>query len=314
MDSWRVRPKMLVWGLSFLFVVAWLTPVTAQGLFGAGLPGLSSVEGFLSRPSGCGEKMRPGLAAPVFYVGWMEDRNGTGYELSSDDGRLSHQYPLRGVWLGLGETIALSDSLGAVLSAWVLVQGNNTHTSELDGNTPYEWERTPSNWYFLDGLLSYKCAGGFTGLAGFRYEYYTSHFRKLNPPVSPDSGDVKINNYIPLLGVQWDYVGTETNLLFRTVGFPALFGNFDLVELFGLAPFEAKGNYNNGYFLEVFSEYSRKFGGMNVGVFGRWNLAHTTSNANAGDVGTPRTGFSLGLQRTTWTLGGSFSLAFNSPL
>jgi len=287
-----------------------------------GFPGLPSLGGFAGGPAGCGEKAGPSVAAPTLYVGWMEDRRGANYQLSGiflgvDSFDLSHQYPLRGTWFGLSETIALGDNLGAVASGWVLVQANNTHTSELEGSPdflfPYEWERTPTKWYYIDALLSYRCTEGLTALAGFRYDYYTSHFRQLNVPVA-DTGDVIINNYIPLVGLQWSYLSANTNLVFRTVGFPVIFGNFKLIELFNGDPFEARGNFKNGYFVEAFTEYSRTLGSAGVGVFARWNLAHTESNTHGGFPDTGTSTFRLGLQRSSWTLGGSFNLAFNMPL
>ncbi len=317
MDSWRVFSKTpaLACILLLLFLLVSFTPATALEFSGASLPGLNSLRGCLGGTSGCGKEACTGLGAPVFYTGWMGARNGISYELSSDTGRLAHQYPLQGVWVGAAETVALNDNLGAVLSGWILVQGNKTHTSEADGNTPYKWDRTPTNWYYLDGLLTCKGPGGITGLAGFRYEDHTSHFRKLEAVLLPDSADVKINHYIPLVGVQWNYDGADTNLVFRTVGFPGLYGNFNLVELFGLVPFEAKATYQRGYFLEIFSEYSRRLCGIEVGVFGKWNLAHATSHAQVVDQpGSPAFSESLSLLRTTWTVGGSLHMEFSTPL
>ncbi len=122
-----------------------------------GLPGLPSLTGFAGGPAGCGEKAGPGIAAPTLYAGWMEDRRGANYQLSgiflgvaSFD--LNHQYPLRGTWFGLSETITFGENLGAIASGWVLVQANNTHTSELEGSpddlAPFEWERTPTKMVF----------------------------------------------------------------------------------------------------------------------------------------------------------------------
>lgn len=315
--------RWVPWLVSILGMFFLAAPASAQ-VSSLGLPGLTSLQGFSRGYSaGCFDKPFPAVGAPVFYVGWMNDRGGMTYETSGtldglDPFILSHRYPLRGMWLGLAETVTLRDRVDATFSAWVLVP-SNTRTSELEGPDtgvllPFEWERTSPNWYFLDGLLAYRFAGGLTGLAGFRYEYLTTHYRKLNPPVSDDSADVKINHYIPLFGVQWRYADSGTTLLFRSVGFPVVFGSFRLTELFALDPFDLKGNYHSGYFMEVFSEYSRRCGSLDVGIFGRWNLLHGRANSNAGFPETGSSTFGLGLQRTSWTFGGSFSLAFNLPL
>lgn len=316
------RSRLSACLLPILFIITLVTSSSAQGLFGMGFPGMPSVGGFAAGPAGYGEKADPGIAAPTLYVGWMEDRRGASYQLSGiflgvDSFDLNHQYPLRGTWFGLSETVTFSERLRAIASGWLLAQANNTHTSELEGSPDdlgsFEWERTPTKWYYVDGLLSYRCTEGLTALAGFRYDYYTSHFRQLNVPV-PDTGDVIINNYIPLIGLQWSYLSANTNLVFRTVGFPVIFGNYKLIELFNGDPFEARGNFKNGYFLEAFTEYSRTFGAAGVGVFARWNLAHTESNTRGEFPDTGTSTFRLGLQRSSWTLGGSFNLAFNMPL
>jgi hypothetical protein len=297
--------------LSMLMVFCFIGPAAAQGIFGSSVTDVASLGGSFSGSSGCGASPWARLGTPVFYVGWTGDRNGTTYELSNDGGSLSHRFPLRGIWVGIGETVALTDTVDALLSGWTLVQATNVAMDEMDDLSPYQWKKTPTNWYFVDGLLAYKSCGAFAALAGFRYEYFTSNFRRLRPPVSDDTGDVKISSYIPLLGLQWHYCDTDTSILFRTVGFPVQFGRFTLMELFGGDPAQWNGDYKNGYFLEIFSEYSKKVSTMQIGVFGRWNLSHTTAspNLNAGGGSSD-----LGFQRTTWTFGGNLSVAFNTPL
>jgi hypothetical protein len=287
---------------------------------------------FLSFPGGyfarsAGSSDTPGKRPCVFYAGWMNEPRAVAYETGGtlpgpEEFSLSHRYPLSGVWIGVAKSVALRDNLDATFSAWALLPGN-VHASELEGPVvepglppffvSYEWKRTSPNWYFVDGLLAYHAAGALTGLAGFRYQYFTASYRKLNPPVSNDSGDVKIDDYVPLLGVQWNSSASNSNLVFRAVGFPMVFGYFRLIELFDGIPFEAKGNFNSGYFLEAFSEYSHRYGGLDVGVFARWNLLQSKSNTNAGFVDATSDSLVLGLRRTSWTLGGRLSLAFNMP-
>jgi hypothetical protein len=293
-------------------IVGLISPTSAQGFLGSAFSAMPSPSRWLTGASGCSDTSHVRLRAPVFYVGWTGDRTGTTYEVSDNFGSLRHRFTLRGVWLGLAETVSLNDSLDTIFSGWTLVQAKNVPMYEGGGETPYQWEKTPTDWYFVDGLLAFKSCSGFAPLAGFRYEHFTSHFRQLRPAVAPDSGDVKINHYIPLVGAQWSYLGTDTNLMVRAVGFPIQFGHIDLSELFDVVPAKWNGTYKNGYFLEVFSEYALKLGNAHVGVFGRWNLSHATANVRLDEGGGISMDFAF--QRTTWTVGGSLCLDFATPL
>ncbi len=58
--------------------------------------------------------------------------------------------------------------------------------------------------------------------------------------------------YIPLVGAQMAYAGTNYSLLFRVVGFPALIGHVRYAESFqGAASLDASGNYKGTNFVEV---------------------------------------------------------------
>ncbi len=57
--------------------------VSAQGLFGSGLP---SFGGFMGGSSTCGEKCGGPTAGTTLYVGWMDDPNGVRVGLSRDSG------------------------------------------------------------------------------------------------------------------------------------------------------------------------------------------------------------------------------------
>jgi len=75
------------------------------------------------------------------------------------------------------------------------------------------------------------------------------------------------------------------------------------------------GNWGNGYFLELFAEYSTRFGSSEIGIFGRWNGLEDRSTVNV-DLfpPTPALDRDFSLTRYSWTFGASFSLAFNVPL
>jgi hypothetical protein len=307
--------------------------VSAQGL----LPGLPAFGVFLGGPYTCVEKPFPRVAAPVLYVGWMEGPKGTSFGVDTDGvglggiTKIFQRYPNRGVWFGLADTVALTDSMGFMASAWYLVPSNAVSQQTFnDGGTGFDlfgrsWN-TENQWWWVDGLFAFgPCCGPASLLVGLRYDFFTVRFK--DPPFDPvapppvidradDEADLISYNVIPLIGVQASYGGSCSKLTMRAVGFPAVFGSVKYNETVLIVNrAQATGNYTGGGFLEVFAEYSRKFSGADVGVFGRWNYLHGNSNLNFDllPTGGSQT-FKLGLTRTSWTLGGSFSLNFNTPI
>ena len=310
--------------------------VSAQGL----LPGLPAFGGFMGGPYTCGEKPFPRVGAPVLYVGWMEGPRGTSFGADTDGlglgglRKLTQRYDNRGVWFGVADTVTLTDRLGFMAAGWYLVPSNTVSQqvfNDGDGSYPLfgrSWN-TNSQWWFVDGIFAFgPCCGPATLLVGLRYDYFTTRFQdppfaQIAPPPAPpqtapigDEADVTSQAWIPLIGVQVAYEGASSKLAVRAVGFPTTLGSVKYSETILVTNrVEATGTYNNGSFLEVFAEYSRKFGGADVGVFGRWNNLHGNSDLSVDllPAGVSQT-FKLGLSRTSWTLGGSFNLSFNTPL
>ena len=168
---------------------------------------------------------------------------------------------------------------GVSASAWTLLRTGVLNSSEELGFATRQWDVDP-RWSFVDGLAIFRCGYGCNIIGGLRY-----------------------------LG----------SLIFRAVGFPAVGGNVRWSEDFA-APtfvFKGSGNYRRGYFTELFMEYSKKFGPGQVGLFGRWNVFHAEStltvNRVAGGAVIATESYDFSLNRSSWTLGGSVSLAFNLP-
>jgi hypothetical protein len=163
-------------------------------------------------------------------------------------------------------------------------------------------------------------SSGLSFLVGLRYDYFNTQFTSSNPVFTGpgtlgDGATVRSEGWIPLLGTQAAYVSSASNLVVRVVGFPYLAGNARYRETIAGASAEFTGTYNNGYFLEVFTEYSRTFGPGGLGVFARWNGTHGNSDSDIElNNGAGSSGFKLGLNRNSWTLGGSFTLNFNTPI
>jgi hypothetical protein len=163
-------------------------------------------------------------------------------------------------------------------------------------------------------------------LVGLRYDYFTTGFTgPLFDPASPappaggtstNEADVISQLVIPLVGVQAGYGGSSSKLMLRAAGFPIVFGSIKYNETVLTANrLEATGNYESGYFLEVFAEYSRKLGGVDVAGFARYNLLQGNSDLNIDllPAGGSQT-FRLGFLRSSLTYGVSFALGFNTPL
>ena len=128
--------------------------------------------------------------------------------------------------------------------------------------------------------------------------------------------DLNVINYIPLIVTQYENHSYLGSIVFRAVGFPALGGEVNYLEPFGgVIALEATGHYRRGYFMELFMEYTKKFGPGQLGLFARWNEFHaqSTLNGNLINGGVVVQSLDFSLNRSSWTLGGSVSAAFNLP-
>lgn len=325
-----------------VFIAAILvTSASAQGMFGVGFPALPSFGSSLRGTGSYCETPCPPAGPPVFYVGWMEDRNGTCFDASTDGtgilgiNRLSHCYPNRGVWVGFAGSARISDNVTFLAAGWYLIPTNadsrEHYNDGIFGQFPViaqSW-RTDTQWWWVDGIFGVgpKC-GPASLLLGLRYDVYTVRFK--DPPFDriaevddliDDEADILSRAIIPLIGVQSSYESANSRLLARVIGFPSLFGWVKYNETaLVTSRLEGSGNYNGRGFLEVFAEYSRKWGGADIGLFGRWNMVQGYGNLNLDVLGgfdgllTGGQKFALSITRTSWTLGGSFSFAFNMPL
>ncbi len=306
--------------------------VAAEGLFGLGLPGLPSFGLGGGSGAGCGgcavEGGGPGCCTE-FYVGWMTARPGvtfsartTGGSLGPITNGLQHTYNLQGLWLGLSQTCQLGQNLGFIASGWYLIPSNNSSREDYDlvrlGGPGRSWQ-TDQKWWFVDGLFSLgNLCGGFTLLAGARYDYLSTSFQSPEAGsvqgLTSDTADVSLSNIIPLVGTQYSMKTAKCELLVRAVGIPTLVGTVKYNEtLFGTNRYETTGNYRGGYFLEIFSDYAYRFGAGDVGAFLRWNMANGKSDIDTNLVGTANQTFDLNLNRYSWTFGGKVSYCFNLP-
>ena len=331
MESWFRRSRLLVYTLPLVLITIMSTAAGAQGLFGIGFPGASYLNGvWRGSVVGWGAPGRPGTG-PTIYVGGSADyAGGTGFGFSTLGLALfgvtdaQYSYPNRGVWLGFMLPIDLGPRLVLYASEWSFLRAGNVHSLEIydSGFASREWQVTP-DWTIWEGLALLRLGYGFNILGGFRYDHYDASFKNPANPVSvtslpTDQADLDFRSYIPLIGAQYEHDSYLGSLLFRAVGFPALGGDVKYLEPFiGVGAFQATGSYRRGYFFELFMEYTKKFGPSQVGLFGRWNELHALSTASVnqlqGGAVQLTQNYDFSFNRTSWTLGGSVSLAFNLP-
>jgi len=268
----------------------------------------------------------------VFYVGYSGDPgSSTGFDASAQGQGIGtvvdikQSYAARGVWLGVSKAMALSNSVGVVGSIWYLIPDKSVQSRETYfagfGNAERTWS-TNTQWWYADLLAAFGSLNGFSLLAGFRYDFFTTRFRNPFNDVlvggqGTDTADVKSNGYIPLVGGQMAYAGSYGSLLFRLVGVPTLVGRVTYDQtIAGLVRVESSGSYKGQYFLEAFTEYAYAVNGRaDLGFFARFNSTRGTVNLNIDDVVQgvgvlANDTFSLAVSRNEWTLGGRMNLRF----
>ena len=285
---------------------------------------------FFGLRQGCGACEEPCkfILPPIVYVGWNDDprgvvwhEEGTGLGLLTGGYKFSQGHRVRGWWLGVTQSVNLSQNLAVLGGGWYLFPLGNEGTEFYNlvgaGSIDRTWS-IKDEWWFVDGLAAFSPsdAGGFALLAGIRYD---SSYSRYDSPYTtsvnsiPSNGEtIKSQAWIPLIGAQYAHRGPLTTISTRFVGFPTLGGTFRAKESFGDFSLESRGNYRGGYFMEFFAEGSHNFGGTNIGVFVRWNDLH----AKMPSLSMSFPGFPLGtttdfdLDRHSWTVGGSVSVSF----
>jgi hypothetical protein len=295
-----------------------------------------------------GDYGSPWLDPLSFYVGWGTDVVNPRFTFDSGGGgvsSLSHRWPLRGLWLGVGEKLNVSERCGINVEAWWLIPSTAVGTEEsVVGITQFivtdfpagffittpaavavNWNTRP-DWWYIDGRLACSCAGrNFNVLAGFRYDHFSTRFEF---PFSPTTGfafdpnnqaDITVNSYIPYVGFEYSCMGAGSGLCMRLIGFPwvpADVVHSETGEAGAGLRATSTGNFNSGrYFIEFFGEYSRTvFGGAGIGAWFRWQdlsgRGPITTTINPGGLAISD---AFVFDRNTVAFGGKATLNFNLP-
>lgn len=306
----------------------------AEGLGGLGMLGLPSFGALGGGTLGCGANGLK-IAAPKFYLGMMADGGGTTLDLGHAFfpklfDNTAHNYNNQGLWLGVSQLMGLNSGLCFNASGWYLIPSNteSDETFNVDVNNLNNRWKTDTHWWFVDGVLSLNAPAGFSFLAGLRYEQYTTRFS--DPERASGIGiltrwataDVISESWIPLIGAEMRSPGSLGGVVFRVIGFPTLLGSLKYNEtqpnIVPVSRLEASGSWSKGYFVEIFSEYSKRLGFGDVGLFAKWNVLHGQSESTVDYSNNHRVPtheqHDLTLSRSWWTLGGSFTMDFSLPL
>lgn len=109
----------------------------------------------------------------------------------------------------------------------------------------------------IEGLAAVPISATWSALAGFRWmswqTNYSGPYNQIGFSNHADRADVTVNGYIPLFGL----TGKTGGVTVGAVGVPTLLGDVDHKEEVSQVNFiEAKGTIRNGYFAEVFADYT----------------------------------------------------------
>jgi hypothetical protein len=295
----------------------WLafTGASAEAFLGYdAMPGAPGI--LVGLPQGLGDswdRAGSGLAKPLsIYFGWLEHRQGSTWALERQQSTGTAPWPLRGWWLGASTDVALGNRFGVLLSGSILFPQRGAGTWFTDPvATSFDFEIPQYDWLALDGLARGAICGGLDILAGFRWDHTSTRVE-----YSDDTRDDYIlNAYLPLIGLQIRQQYRNSCMLFRFVGAPLVRGQlrYHFWDGRGYAEF---GDFivTGGSFAEVLADYSLKFGdGLSLGGFVRWNaLRVTTDEQSLSGSTTEPVAWVVDIR--SWTVGGSLSLGFFSPI
>lgn len=264
-------------------------------------------------------------------VGYLGNREGCTYSLDTEGAgvggtvHLTHDFPLRGLWLGLRQVFPVGENMaGMVMGSWFVPGATRSEEGYLQGDgTPMHrsW-RTNVQWWTVEAAGLYNFASSFAFIGGFRYDSFQTNFKDAEDietvaGVPDDEADVTLSHYIPYFG----FLVANRNVSAGIVGFPTLLGSIDYKQALTAGinrRIEGSGSYNGGYFLELFATAGADVMGAEVGVFGAYTYVHGLGNVDVDEsftgFATQNDSFDFSLNRQAWILGGSITVPFKLPM
>ncbi len=318
--------RSIVIFLLTLFLLALTGNVSAQSLQPmAHLPLLGGVFG---QTEDCSS--RSPFGPLTFYAGWGTDLKDTKASfdlqnsiLQEDKFNLQQRFPVKGLWLGLTAEASLSQRLGLFVDGWILFAANGGADEAGTGSVdPRHWD-TNTDWWFTDGALTYEFNNLGKFIGGLRYDRFAVNFKNpsfgsgANLYTNADEADFTVNLYFPYIGLQLDRGTLAGNqYLFKVIGTCFVGSDVKYNETWGnvfQVPSRITGKKpTDDYFIEAFGEMNRSlFGSANIGLFGRWNLVHSTKSefrldeTAVGDLTHLAANYRFSFHRESLTFGGN---------
>jgi hypothetical protein len=279
--------------LCLVMLVALLaTPVMASAQLLPGLPGLPGMPAF-NLPSNVS------VGNLSLYGAWVTNAGMTNYTLKTNApafGNYAHRYydyDFSSLYVAGTLPISMGDFGAALFSvSFTVPSAAPGHQSFYFPNGVYAG-RTRWNadtfWGTVEGVWSYPLSENFNALAGFRWESWQTSFKspvnEFNIVHSPtDPAFLTVNGYLPFVGLLATYRG----LNFGVIGIPTFIGEVEHRETIDQIDFLiAKADFNKGYFLEIFGDYTMPMPGslvsgqeVDLSLFGKCTFleAHATPN------------------------------------
>ena len=278
------------------------------------------------------------------YVAYFDDSKGFSYTRGRPDGsgepNLIYTIPVRGLWFGASSIISLSESLGITASGGLLVPSKTQGQFNEEGPVlvPLNSNMDSDNqWGYIDGMAMYNVSRGNFGamqiVGGFRWDHFDSRHSirfadatGANRLTGSATNNVIANAFLPYVGIQSVYKSGATKTTSRLIGFPYVPGEVKFQDSFtqtqtgvttnGGGEYRQPLTFDSGYFLEFFTEGSRRvFGAVDLGAFLRWSMLRAKTGFGQYSTADDQTGSSV-INETflyylhSWTVGGSVSMDF----
>jgi hypothetical protein len=318
-----MRKSLILISLIVVFVVV-PSMVCAQALFGKGLFGKACKDD----------------ANQFFVTGaWIHSFD-TGYSIDGQEGNIqaatgvrtgkwSYDYDTFQVGVGLPVTLGDQGQFGKFILSGTYALPVSPDGEELltDGAVPAtsllarKWS-ADTTYATLEGLMAYPVYDTWYALAGFRYVYWQTSYK--NPKDSngglgataDDDAEVSVHGYVPFIGVMTSMRG----LTVGAVGIPTTLGEVEHKETIGALRLKGKGDFDGGYFAEVFIDYSTptfEMPGLSAGisVFCKASWLRTTTDLKLEELSgpIPPQEYDFALQRNLFFVGGKATFDFALP-
>ncbi len=280
-------------------------------------------------PSGT-EALLPPLDS-TFCVGYLDHPKGVVFDISTVDqvilGTVSvkQQLPVSGVYLSALTKVPVSDRVGIVVRGSYLVPSNRdaleSATAATGAINHRLWD-SEVQWWSLDAEAQVRGLGPISLIGGFRFDSYSMLLNNPLPaPFFPaslptDQAELAIHSYIPYVGLLHSRNWATGSLSVSAIGFPFVPGSIHFGETASsrVHRWNVAGNFDRGYFVELSSEYTRRWYGLDMGCFAKFTNLSAAGPVDVEVLGANLQGMWDGVfKKTAWMVGAQVAVPFDSP-